>query len=70
MEFGNQTKVAASIVLKKSQQKKKEKKRTTEAKVSSTAFACCYGCGAPLQTDEFNAPGYVNSETYELVRKK
>lgn len=45
---------------------KKTKKKKTEAKVS-TSTACCYGCGAPLQTIELDAPGYVDNETYELV---
>ncbi|GAB2261598.1 hypothetical protein Droror1_Dr00002595 [Drosera rotundifolia] len=29
----------------------------------------CYGCGAPLQTTESDAPGYVDVETYELKQK-
>lgn len=37
-----------------------------EAK-APTNVACCYGCGAPLQTVELDAPGYVDLETYELV---
>ncbi|EPS73812.1 nitric oxide associated 1, partial [Genlisea aurea] len=29
----------------------------------------CYGCGAPLQTSEPEAPGYVQVETYNLKKK-
>lgn len=36
----------------------------------SVSTACCYGCGALLQTEkEIDAPGYVDTETYELVKK-
>ncbi|KAE8720184.1 NO-associated protein 1 [Hibiscus syriacus] len=31
------------------------------------ATACFYGCGAPLQTSELDAPGYVDKDAYELV---
>lgn len=33
----------------------------------SPVVSCCYGCGAPLQTDEADAPGYVDTDTYQLV---
>nr|POE90546.1 isoform 2 of no-associated protein 1, chloroplastic/mitochondrial [Quercus suber] len=33
------------------------------------AVATCYGCGAPLQTSDSDAPGYVDIETYELKKK-
>lgn len=33
----------------------------------ASAGNACYGCGAPLQTFETDAPGYVDPETYELV---
>lgn len=50
----------------------KNKTKTTKVKKQkkiklSSAVASCYGCGAPLQTTEVDAPGYVDSETYELV---
>ncbi|XP_020244474.1 putative nitric oxide synthase isoform X2 [Asparagus officinalis] len=37
--------------------------------MASTSVACCYGCGAPLQTVELDAPGYVDLETYELKKR-
>ena len=54
---------AAKLILKENKKKKKKEK---PLKVS-TAVACCYGCGAPLQTSELDAPGYVDLETYALV---
>lgn len=46
--------------------KKRKKKKDKVLKVSSM-LPSCYGCGAPLQTLEMDAPGYVDPETYELV---
>lgn len=57
-------KEAAKVVLRDS--KKKRKKKDKVLKVN-TAVASCYGCGAPLQTSESDAPGYVDPDTYELV---
>lgn len=48
--------------------KKNRKKKKDKALKVSLAVASCYGCGAPLQTLESDAPGYVEPETYELVR--
>ncbi|KAK2651263.1 hypothetical protein Ddye_018752 [Dipteronia dyeriana] len=62
-----QAKEAAKIVLreiKKTKKKKKEKVLKVNMAVSS-----CYGCGAPLQTSESDAPGYVDLNTYELKKK-
>ncbi|KAF3433155.1 hypothetical protein FNV43_RR24257 [Rhamnella rubrinervis] len=56
---------AVKLLVKES---KKKKKREKPLKVSS-AVACCYGCGAPLQTSEPDAPGYVDMETYTLKKK-
>ncbi|PON53157.1 Circularly permuted (CP)-type guanine nucleotide-binding (G) domain containing protein [Trema orientale] len=56
---------AAKLLLKEN---KKKKKREKPLKVS-TAVASCYGCGAPLQTSELDAPGYVDPETYALKKK-
>ncbi|XP_042484009.1 putative nitric oxide synthase isoform X2 [Macadamia integrifolia] len=63
-----QSMAAAALVLASEKKKKKGKKSNTGPKLSS-AIACCYGCGAPLQTSEVDGPGYVNSETYELKKK-
>ncbi|XP_068650601.1 putative nitric oxide synthase [Aristolochia californica] len=48
--------------------KKKKRKSETSAKVSS-AVVCCYGCGAPLQTQELEAPGYIDPGVYELKKR-
>jgi nitric-oxide synthase len=45
--------------------RRKEKRRALSRKPSG--LASCYGCGAPLQTAEEAAPGYVDPDTYELV---
>ncbi|XP_073105989.1 putative nitric oxide synthase isoform X2 [Elaeis guineensis] len=58
---------AAALVIKK-KDGTKHKKKKPEARASS-AVACCYGCGAPLQTTEVDAPGYVDSDTYELKKR-
>ncbi|KAJ8461641.1 hypothetical protein OPV22_034567 [Ensete ventricosum] len=57
---------ATALVLKKNKVGKKN--RRNDAKLP-TNVACCYGCGAPLQTTETDAPGYVNAETYELKKR-
>ena len=57
---------AAKFVLKENNKDRKRKK--DKALKVSLAVASCYGCGAPLQTLELDAPGYVEPETYELVR--
>ena len=56
---------AAKLVLKENKKLKKNKKEK-RLKVP-LSVACCYGCGSPLQTFEVDAPGYVDSETFELV---
>ncbi|KAJ3672657.1 hypothetical protein LUZ60_007378 [Juncus effusus] len=48
--------------------KKRKEKKLLRAKIAS-AGACCYGCGAPLQILEQDAPGYVDPDTYELKKK-
>ena len=48
---------------------KKEKKEDYMAlsKRRGTAVVGCYGCGATLQTEEEEAPGYVPLDLYEMV---
>ncbi|CAL1371611.1 unnamed protein product [Linum trigynum] len=58
---------AAKLVMKEA--KKKRKNDRVKALKVNTAVACCYGCGAPLQTSELDAPGYVAVDTYELKKK-
>ncbi|KAL5719263.1 nitric-oxide synthase (NADPH) [Ranunculus cassubicifolius] len=54
---------AASITKSKKPKKPKKKPKI------STDITCCYGCGAPLQIIEVDAPGYVDPPTYELKKK-
>ncbi|XP_044504347.1 NO-associated protein 1, chloroplastic/mitochondrial [Mangifera indica] len=63
-----QAKEAAKVVLRENKKKKKKKRKEKVLKVN-TAVASCYGCGAPLQTSEVDAPGYVDADTYELKKK-
>ncbi|XP_038875863.1 NO-associated protein 1, chloroplastic/mitochondrial isoform X1 [Benincasa hispida] len=58
---------AAKFVHKEN--KKNRKRKKDKALKVSLAVAACYGCGAPLQTLELDAPGYVEPETYELKKK-
>ncbi|KAG6716660.1 hypothetical protein I3842_04G059900 [Carya illinoinensis] len=64
----HQTLEAAKLVIEENRTSKKKVKKEKTFKVS-TAVASCYGCGAPLQTSESDAPGYVALETYELKKK-
>ncbi|KAB1210870.1 NO-associated protein 1, chloroplastic/mitochondrial [Morella rubra] len=57
----------AKLVAKESKKSKKELKK--EKPKASIVVASCYGCGAPLQTSDSEAPGYVDTETYELKKK-
>ncbi|KAJ4706237.1 NO-associated protein 1, chloroplastic/mitochondrial [Melia azedarach] len=61
-----QAKEAAKIVLKENKKKKKKKEKVLKV---NTSIASCYGCGAPLQTSELDAPGYVDPDTYALKKK-
>ncbi|KAJ1277448.1 hypothetical protein BS78_04G004700 [Paspalum vaginatum] len=47
--------------------RRKEKRRALARKPSG--LASCYGCGAPLQTAEEAAPGYVHPDTYDLKKR-
>nr|CAB3448498.1 unnamed protein product [Digitaria exilis] len=47
--------------------RRKEKRRALARKPSG--LSSCYGCGAPLQTAEEDAPGYVDTATYELKKR-
>ncbi|KAL2629695.1 hypothetical protein R1flu_014381 [Riccia fluitans] len=49
---------------------KKEKKKIKNA-VSNLSHSqpSCYGCGAVLQTQESEAPGYISPQTYEVKKK-
>ncbi|KAI9152737.1 hypothetical protein LWI28_000233 [Acer negundo] len=63
-----QAKEAAKIVIREIKKTKKKEKKEKVLKVN-TAVSSCYGCGAPLQTSESDAPGYVDLNTYELKKK-
>ncbi|KAL1534898.1 nitric-oxide synthase (NADPH) [Salvia divinorum] len=58
---------ASSAVL--AEIKKKKKNLDKAAKLDSFSGPSCYGCGAPLQKSEPDAPGYIEPETYNLKKK-
>lgn len=58
---------AAKLVFKENKKEKKKQKKEKLMTKASLAIAACYGCGAPLQTSDVDAPGYVDVKTYELV---
>ncbi|XP_057482305.1 putative nitric oxide synthase isoform X2 [Actinidia eriantha] len=50
--------------------KKKKKREEVSGSVKvSRVVPSCYGCGAPLQIVESDAPGYVDPDIYELKKK-
>ncbi|XP_011076376.1 putative nitric oxide synthase [Sesamum indicum] len=65
----HQSSAASATVLAEIKEKKKKKNKQKAAKASSFTGPSCYGCGAPLQTSEADAPGYVEVETYNLKKK-
>nr|GMD52076.1 putative nitric oxide synthase [Ipomoea batatas] len=67
MFIQRQHSVSALEAVKAATKKKKQKKE--KLLKFSTLAPSCYGCGAPLQTSEIDAPGYVDKETYDLKKK-
>ncbi|KAK8461255.1 hypothetical protein SEVIR_1G003900v4 [Setaria viridis] len=64
------TEAAASVLAPEDaerRRRRKEKRRALARKPSG--LASCYGCGAPLQTVEEGAPGYVEPATYDLKKR-
>ncbi|CAJ2655095.1 putative nitric oxide synthase [Trifolium pratense] len=57
---------ATKRILKETNKSRKKENKPLKA---SNSVASCYGCGAPLQTSENDAPGFVDPETYELKKK-
>lgn len=63
-----QQQIQSLVVEKKTKKiKKKELVKSVKSVTSSGGGYCCYGCGAPLQVVEIDAPGYVDPDTYQLV---
>ncbi|XP_052190139.1 putative nitric oxide synthase isoform X2 [Diospyros lotus] len=60
---------AATTVLAACTKKKKKKKIDKVGGSVKVSLPSCYGCGAPLQTSETDAPGYVDPDTYQLKKK-
>ncbi|XP_030473360.2 NO-associated protein 1, chloroplastic/mitochondrial isoform X2 [Syzygium oleosum] len=60
---------AAKLVMKEMKPKDAKKMKREKLPKVSSAVASCYGCGAPLQTSEMDAPGYIDPDTYQLKKK-
>nr|XP_043615104.1 NO-associated protein 1, chloroplastic/mitochondrial [Erigeron canadensis] len=62
---------AASNLVFEEKKKKKKKEKINNSNNGSIAkgIVSCYGCGAPLQILEMDAPGYVDPDTYQLKKK-
>ncbi|XP_010547825.1 PREDICTED: NO-associated protein 1, chloroplastic/mitochondrial [Tarenaya hassleriana] len=60
---------SARTVMRELKKEEKKKKKKENPRKVVTSVACCYGCGAPLQTCEADSPGYVDPGTYELKKK-
>lgn len=60
---------SAKVLLdtKKIRKKNKDKLMMSGYGKASAVMYTCYGCGAPLQTFQTDAPGYVDTDTYLLV---
>ncbi|KAM7504626.1 hypothetical protein LguiB_003530 [Lonicera macranthoides] len=65
----HQQALAASAAVLATNKKKKKKDKLSGSMKVSTLIPTCYGCGAPLQTLETDAPGYVDTDTYALKKK-
>lgn len=67
LESHQSSMAASTVLLSATKKKKKIKDKATKVLKVSPVLPSCYGCGAPLQTSETDAPGYVEPDTYELV---
>ncbi|GKC14179.1 hypothetical protein Tco_1010961 [Tanacetum coccineum] len=56
-----------SLVVEKKKKIKKKKELVKPVVTAGGVSYCCYGCGAPLQVVEIDAPGFVDPDTYQLV---
>ncbi|KAL6541730.1 nitric oxide associated protein 1 [Orobanche gracilis] len=65
----HQSAVASTTVFAEIKEKKKNKDNKLVKASSASTLPSCYGCGAPLQTSESDAPGYVECDTYNLKKK-
>lgn len=55
------------MVIAANKKKRKKKEKLSGSIKTLSSVDCCYGCGAPLQIQEVDAPGFVDPDTYELV---
>ncbi|XP_021751979.1 putative nitric oxide synthase [Chenopodium quinoa] len=60
---------ASKLVLAANKKKRKKKEKLSGSFKGLNSVDCCYGCGAPLQIQEVDAPGFVDPDTYELKKK-
>ncbi|KNA17820.1 hypothetical protein SOVF_076400 [Spinacia oleracea] len=65
----HQAKEASKMVIAANKKKRKKKEKLSGSIKTLSSVDCCYGCGAPLQIQEVDAPGFVDPDTYELKKK-
>ncbi|KAK2975821.1 hypothetical protein RJ640_022838, partial [Escallonia rubra] len=65
----HQKSLAVAAATAAGKKKKKKREKTSGSSKVANSSATCYGCGAPLQISESDAPGYVDPDTYELKKK-
>ncbi|XP_066329078.1 putative nitric oxide synthase isoform X2 [Miscanthus floridulus] len=63
------TEAAARVLAPDDADRRRRRKEKRRALARMPSGFPCYGCGAPLQTAEEAAPGYVDPETYELKKR-
>uniref|UniRef100_A0A0D9VB46 NOA1/YqeH-like C-terminal domain-containing protein n=1 Tax=Leersia perrieri TaxID=77586 RepID=A0A0D9VB46_9ORYZ len=60
---------AARVLAPEDAERRRRRREKRQALARKPSGASCYGCGAPLQTAEEAAPGYVDPATYELKKR-
>ncbi|CAD6248515.1 unnamed protein product [Miscanthus lutarioriparius] len=63
------TEAAARVLAPDDADRRRRRKEKRRALARKPSCFPCYGCGAPLQTAEEAAPGYVDPETHELKKR-
>uniref|UniRef100_A0A0E0JUF2 CP-type G domain-containing protein n=1 Tax=Oryza punctata TaxID=4537 RepID=A0A0E0JUF2_ORYPU len=60
---------AARVLAPEDAERRRRRREKRKALARKPSAAACYGCGAPLQTAEEAAPGYVHPATYDLKKR-
>ncbi|EAY84101.1 hypothetical protein OsI_05484 [Oryza sativa Indica Group] len=60
---------AARVLAPEDAERRRRRREKRKALARKPSAAACYGCGAPLQTADEAAPGYVHPATYDLKKR-